>query len=763
MIGNNTSVKIKTATHVGIFLFFLLISFVINKIPSGKVIGGFDFIQFIFPVENLKRVFFTWCSITGQGTFNFMLPGLPFHIFQYILYVLGLSYSQIANTIIFVFLTGSFYSFYFAIRIINPEVSTTNRVLSSAIYALNIFTFSVLSLPWGYREFYLLYIFIPLLFAFYEKTLINWNFRNILLFSFVYLLSSFGFSNLAFLAALIVLEVIFIIISFLTKKVKISQKSILRIFLLFLIQFILSFYYTIPFVLSNWAYLSQLETGKQIVSYAKMLSLSPSIFNTISMGFTSSGYYPFINLFSSSKIFISLSTGYIFFIVLALLFQKKDQLLKWLNYLIIFVLLFFLLMRITPPFDKINNFIYYYIPIFKLFRSPVKLLIFFPFFNICLLSLLLSASKISKKVIPIILIFILLIPLPFYVGGIPKYLEKRDNIVHNRKYYTYLFNIPEEYNKAREITKDPNQLFVISLPHTGVFGGYSKWGFSGVDILYWVFNNYISPNTYDQPGLETKLSLKEYNDLGEINKEKFIGIIQKFSGKYILCHKDIESSYLESSKVTARTINILQNEKIIKKIDDNEYFNLYELSEKYLFPVISANNSLIYFQNISPVKYKILIPNLKGKVDIEFHQSYDTQWQIYVNSYNEKAYVKPISYYSLTNTYEIEKSDKLFEFSDIRYIFKKPVFDKSHIMVKDYANTWTIDSDFIKKNYSNNYYSENSDGSINLELTIYFKPQIYYYIGIILAGVLFIFLIAGLFYEKRKNRIQYRVEIEENK
>ena len=62
----------------------------------------------------------------------------------------------------------------------------------------------------------------------------------------------------------------------------------------------------------------------------------------------------------------------------------------------------------------------------------------------------------------------------------------------------------------------------------------------------------------------------------------------------------------------------------------------------------------------------------------------------------------------------------------------------------------------LKENIDKTYYQENSDGSVDLELTLYYLPQSYFIIGFIVSLVTFIGSIVGLiifFKEREKIKI----------
>lgn len=100
----------------------------------------------------------------------------------------------------------------------------------------------------------------------------------------------------------------------------------------------------------------------------------------------------------------------------------------------------------------------------------------------------------------------------------------------------------------------------------------------------------------------------------------------------------------------------------------------------------------------------------------------------------------------------INKDYTFFEGEELKYLYEKPIFDSSHHLVNDYANGRTLDANYIKKNFPKDYYKENPDGSIDVNLTLYFRPQSYFYLGLWVSGVTFFWLIAWLFVDRRRQK-----------
>ena len=739
--------------HLSVIIIFFILSFIVNRFPQGTYIAGGDWPGFIPTLENLKNYSFIWNGM-GIGGYSISSIAFLFWAFQYILYNTGFSLPIIANLIIFLFLIGSFYSFYFALEIICVDIKFNIKFLASLVYALNVFTFSVFDIRFntlGFSGFFFIYIFIPLIFALFIKTINNFTIKNVLFFSGLFFISTISYLNPAFLIGLFFLEFLFFLIIFFRSKIRNKFKTFRNASFIFIIQFFLCSHFLIPWVVTTFAKIPELVNGNvRLPGYLTLIKTNSfSITNAFSLA-SRPFLFPYHNVyfnFDKINIIVPFSLGYIFILVLALFFQKKKLEKEWINFMIFFLMLFFLLMRFTPPFDKINYYIYK-IPVFGVFRDPEKLFIFLPFFFIILLALLLNFSRFSKRVTITLLIILVLIPFPFYIGGIPRYLNSAN--YWNAK---SIIKIPDDYLNIKSILDKENlDLSIIDLPPSFDWQRYPELNYYGINpfgILY--KNRYIASSSPETSSYNK--SFEEYNQGGNIDINKFLGLIQKFSGKYILIHKDLDKKSMDDSILIYDTIFKLENLNIIKEIEDNNHFKLYELDKSYLVPLISSdNNTKLYFQKISPVKYKIYISGLKEKTNIEFHQSYHFWWKIYINSNMENNWGDLNNYYANTNTIEYKPDFRVIDFEDFSYLWKKSIFDKEHSLVKGYANNWEISPDYIKSNFPHTFYKENSDGSIDISLTFYFKSQIYFYSGLILIGLFFCTLAAFIIFKKIKAR-----------
>ena len=93
---------------------------------------------------------------------------------------------------------------------------------------------------------------------------------------------------------------------------------------------------------------------------------------------------------------------------------------------------------------------------------------------------------------------------------------------------------------------------------------------------------------------------------------------------------------------------------------------------------------------------------------------------------------------------------------DIGFLTQKPVFDDTHIKLNGYANGWVVDPAYVKAHYGPEYYKQNPDGSLDLNLVIYFQPQSYFYIGLAVSGATLLGCLGYLGYAFARGRRRRR-------
>ena len=78
--------------------------------------------------------------------------------------------------------------------------------------------------------------------------------------------------------------------------------------------------------------------------------------------------------------------------------------------------------------------------------------------------------------------------------------------------------------------------------------------------------------------------------------------------------------------------------------------------------------------------------------------------------------------------------------------------EKFHELTDSKTNSFLLDPEYIKVNYDSSFYKQNPDGSIDIELTLYFKPNSYFYVGILISLATFFLCVGYLVWDWRKNK-----------
>lgn len=170
---------------------------------------------------------------------------------------------------------------------------------------------------------------------------------------------------------------------------------------------------------------------------------------------------------------------------------------------------------------------------------------------------------------------------------------------------------------------------------------------------------------------------------------------------------DYDDSAYVSANDLARSFSVFQIKDVVtnnkNKIESNVVVrNLGEGSYKY--------------NKDSGTKYRISLKNINNKIEVILDEPYSIKWKMYINKNNFLG--------------------------DLPYLYEKDIYGNTHIRTDIYKNGWVVDPGYIIKNFDKSLYKQNPDGSVDIELTLYFRPQSYFYLGLIVSGTT-LFLCAG--------------------
>lgn len=737
----------------------MAISFLLNRFPENTFVAGGDFYQLLNPKENTQYYLYAWINKIGQGAFSSLYMSYPFYSILSFFSSIGFKSNAIASLYMFIILYTSFLSFYFSIKLLFPEIKKNLQIGSSFLYAFNNFTLVIFTYPWGFSHQFLFYIFVPPLVAIFIKILINQHYDRLefLIYALILVLSITSLNNVAFLGGLFLLQFLIFVFGLLTRMVHVNKLLFVKIITIISLYIIIF----IPFFLTSFGNL--LSSAKGVNSQGVLGAGIDSWLRATSSNFLNSFLltldkfqFPWGSSFSltlSCSYFIILSSLVLFFVTRfhkISIGDKKTQNAKLIFTVLLLLIVFIgLSVRIYSLFEWTNLFIYK-LPFFNMFRSADKIFTFIPFIYVLLITLLISVLHLKDKLIYFILAILIAIPYPFFLGKIPSILAQDDLAK-----YKYVLKIPNEYNKVADIINADNKnTSVISLPYSVVnsigWSNYPKWGLVGADVLSQLFNKYyITANYYDNPESPGALSFDLFNKRGQTNSSDLLKLIQKFSGEYILLHKDIEPEWIAQTKSIDIALNELETKKVIELTENNSYFKLYRLNSQYIHPLIYSSSGNVIFKKISPVRYQVQIKNIPRDGVLTFHQTFNKEWKIYPADGKEEIMCNSTARYSM-GVVECLEQKSAFTLSDIKYLGMTPIFDDQHVVSEGYANSWNFNLNDLKNKLSKDQYRVNSDGTVNLNLTMYFRLQSYVDISIIFYGCMVLICVASIVFIKSK-------------
>ncbi|WP_135611760.1 hypothetical protein [Methanococcoides sp. AM1] len=165
-------------------------------------------------------------------------------------------------------------------------------------------------------------------------------------------------------------------------------------------------------------------------------------------------------------------------------------------------------------------------------------------------------------------------------------------------------------------------------------------------------------------------------------------------------------------------LNELEQIDYLKKIDiGTKDIVVYENKDYRPHIYYTSENETIYkqipfqdieFQMKNPTQYEIQLKNISEPIYLHFSDRYHPDWKLKVGEFN----------------WFIALMDKNYFISD-----------EVHFENDALLNSFLIDPKYIQDEFSEDNYIRNNDGSINLDLTLYFRPQSYFYVGSIVSGL----------------------------
>lgn len=665
--------------------FVLLLVLLANSFPKGYVFSGGDTSQFIEMKNNLRSLFYNW-----QG------KAVVYYSIFYLLDILNVSNSIQLSWYLGLFIVGSYISFgIFSRLVFNP--SDKARALVSLFYALNLYTLFIFTGNLSFSYYPTLYIFIPILSGLFIKFITSENNLYGVFFVLAVFLGASGFANVAFVLSFFIFLMIIFLAFVVLRIVKIKSILFLRILMLGTFSFLISAYWIMPIIPEIRNGVEALRSSDVLeFNYIIRHSTSP-LLNTLSMTYPSGDYFPdnfpYEKIYFFKKIIMMLAflpVAIVFFGLSCLrLFEKKAKK-YFLSFGIIMIVVAMIIAKVTPPFEIINHYIFS-IWGMETLRGFDKTAIYFPFVLSSLLLITISQME-NKKWLTVLMIIALLLPLPFYLGKIQQNMSYRfsgaspQNKDFRKSKLSFLVKIPDEYYEIRKnINSDSEKVFIATLPYTPNDGSgisnFPKWKMYGTDITQYLYNKTLLPGN---AGYFPDWNFAQaFNDEDGPDNRWIAKLLGMMNVKYIIYHKDSPDDSVLSSQAK---IKKLENEGLIIRINDNNYFTLYEIKGDYRIPYISWQNDRTQITALTRIDERLdkIRSSSQGASFKEINpKKFEIRWN---KDMIGKMLVVAETYNPNWKAYAVYKNGAEKEIP-------------GHILARGYANGWQMDS--VGINYSN--------------------------------------------------------------
>lgn len=596
----------------------------------------------------------------------------------------------------------------------------------------------------------------------------NNNFKLFFYFGFISFMFAFTNVNqpLALVQQISILVSVIIIYYYLNHDISLTQ--IIKKYIIVFTSFIL---FNIWWIL-NWFYVltdaKKMYTQSFAISWLNSQGLDPIFWKIFT--FTQINNYFSDNYNSTLASFLMLIP--ISIIILYMGINKRPK--KIILYLTLLLLVTVLLVNgVRYPLGYIYEYLVLNNFIFSTFKTPTEKwgVLYIFLFSLLLIFVLNEFRKETyyKYINIIFVIYLIFISIPFFTGNlIPDY--KIGEIGVGSRSYTYKV----EYQNLREqINNDDLEYRLLSLPGSGNYQvmlpiSGNKY-YTGIDPLIYninkpsitatgnnVFANYdILFNNISSPNYNKFLSIYNikkivietdmYPWFGFKQKEN-ISELERIFDKTMMYKKD-GSLIIFDNKDNFLPRIYTANLPVFINGSENEMFNVvtsnnFTLNNKVFFlsnqindiqknflekyPTQSNSIQTITFQKNNPTKYVVMIENATSPFFLVFSESYNPRWMVYVEN-QPFEFNEIVADYKDINVKEM-KSDRGFLFGDVSYLFKKYLISQdSHFLVNGYANGWYLDK-------PGTYY-----------ITLYYWPQLIFYAGFIISGLVFFICFVYMF------------------
>lgn len=723
------------------YLFILLIFALLTHL------NWFDFYNILtysdwyyWPNEAVKQLFSSYGSWVNFWNFGSVNIQLQFNVFKFLWALLtniGLSYDQAVKlTFLFPIAILGFFSPYF---------------LSKKLFNDNLISFTT-ALFYGTTTHFLIrqtqhltiafiYSITPLIFLLFIYVLEKNKLSHCILFSLIYSIAVGYETRIMYIVTFILF--IYFLFFYIRRWSTFYKKIILTI----LIITLLNLFWILPIFLGGGfsdasAAFNRGLFGNDLFSLTKSFTIFESSWT---------GAYP--NMF-----FVPQKINWYFWTFpiiafLALITSTRDKYKKEVLFFSLIALIgIFITKQSAPPFPSFYQWMYSNFPGFNMFREASKfyLVTSIGYLGLIGYSLVSIKNHLPKKklffysIVFIIILLLFLNAKPLVTGEIGTMFVPRE--------------IPQDYLVLKDnILKQPDYFRTYWVPTDSRWGFYSNTHprISGVSIIQSSWREFDEGHDNLQGQIMGIFKRPDANQLFDSASIKYVVVPLRDTSN----DDDIYIHYGNNRDFYIQELNQVQ---WLQRIDiGTKILAIYE-NVNY-WPHILANNATT--QAVNPTEYRISFQGIKDQESLFFGESFHPDWKLYLKPLTKNNWCKPLKEYQVAtksdeqpemqsvDTIKIKECRPIQNFAEgdeLKYLWQSSIFDNTHKKANEYANSWTIDPEYIVRNYPSEYYKQNPDGSIDFELTLFFKPQSYLYIGFIISGLTLIWCFGYLVWSWKK-------------
>lgn len=316
--------------------------------------------------------------------------------------------------------------------------------------------------------------------------------------------------------------------------------------------------------------------------------------------------------------------------------------------------------------------------------------------------------------------------------------------------------VPSEYAALNaDVLDGPTDYSVLTYPNVA-YEGY-RWS-ANRNVKAFPQITYFKELYLAQPVIFNRLAL---NNLGLDNDmlmrllaydssfefyPSFNDDVDKLDVRYILVHKDVFDNLRVSRDPSlfrnngqAHRAGLVDSRRYrahfsadsqYRLVEDNDAFTLYE-NRDFRPRVRSVGTS---FQKLNDTTYRVHLSELRGERGISLLQRFDPGWRVYTLPYRSGSWCREISRYDDGLT-ECAKGGGGPDVGAVTRLVTGKELAAPHTETLGYANQWSIDASAIRDRFPQRYYSANPNGTIDVELLLYFQPQSYFYLGLVITAL----------------------------